>query len=147
MDEQKIRILRETGHYLSVPKGVSMYPMLKSRENVVDVVELQGKLKKYDVALYYRKEDNKCVLHRVIAVKDTHYVFFGDNCWQREMVPHGDVMGVAARFFRKGKWVDVDDRRYMAYVRFWYFILPLRRPVYWLRDKAKQLYGRIRGKR
>ena len=31
MDEQKWKLLQETGHYLSVPSGVSMYPMLKNK--------------------------------------------------------------------------------------------------------------------
>ena len=42
MDEIKLKILQETGHYLSVPSGVSMYPMLKNIENVVDIVPVHG---------------------------------------------------------------------------------------------------------
>ncbi len=143
-DPEKLRLLRETGHYLSVPSGKSMFPMLRSRENVVDIVPFDGLLKKYDVALYYRPSDNRCVLHRILKVTETNYIFYGDNCWQTETVPFENVMGVAERFYKKGKWVSVDDRKYLLYVHVWCDFLPIRRFIIRARDAFAR---KIRGKR
>lgn len=136
-DEQKLRLLRETGHYLSVPKGISMWPMLKSRENIVDLVPVQGLLKPLDLVLYYREADNRYVLHRILQVKENHYVIYGDNCWQKELVGHEQVVGVAERFFRKGRWVSVKNPFYLAYVHLWCDFLPVRRCLFRLRDRIK----------
>lgn len=144
MDENKLKVLRETGHYLSVPKGISMKPMLKSCSNVVDIVPADGDLKKYDVALYWRESDKSCVLHRVLKVNCDHYIFYGDNCHQKEVVPKEDIIGVASQFYRKGKWISVDNKWYMLYVHLWCDFLPIRRLVFRLRDKIKLIINRNR---
>lgn len=136
-DEQKLKLLRETGHYLSVPKGISMWPMLKSRENVVDIVPVNGPLKRFDLVLYYRKSDNRYVLHRILQVKEKCYVIYGDNCWQKELVEHDRVVGVAERFFRRGRWVSVKNPLYLVYVHLWCDFLPVRRCLFRFRDLIK----------
>lgn len=139
MDKAKIREIQEKGHYYSVPKGISMKPMLQSRENVVDIVPFDGLLKKYDVALYYRETTNQYVLHRILEVKQDCYYFYGDNCWHREIVPHEAVVGVASQFFRKGRWIPVTDKKYLCYVHLWCDLLPLRRFLFRIRDKIKRI--------
>ena len=139
MDEQKWKLLQETGHYLSVPSGVSMYPMLKNKENVVDIVPVQGRLNKYDVALYYRPTDNKCVLHRVLRVVEDHYIFYGDNCHAAEYVDEEQIIGVADRFYRGGKWVSVRNPWYLLYVHLWCDLLPVRVFVFRVRDKLRKV--------
>ena len=139
MDEQKWKLLQETGHYLSVPSGVSMYPMLKNKENVVDIVPVQGRLNKYDVALYYRPTDNKCVLHRVLRVVEDHYIFYGDNCHAAEYVEEEQIIGVADRFYRGGKWVSVRNLWYLLYVHLWCDLLPVRVFVFRVRDKLRKV--------
>ncbi len=138
MDEQKMRLLKETGHYLSVPKGKSMFPMLKSKENVVDVVPLQEPLKKYDVALYFRPSDGKYVLHRILRIMDEEYIFYGDNCWEAEHVKPEQVVGVASSFLWKGKWVSPKNGWYRAYVHLWCDLLPIRVFIFRVRDKLKR---------
>lgn len=125
-DKTKVDVLRKTGHYISVPVGVSMWPMLKSRENVVEIVEPAEPLKRYDVVLYYRPSDDRCVLHRILKVNKDDYYIYGDNCVARETVPHDAVIGVVRQFYKKGKWTPVTDRKYMFYVHLWCDLLPLR---------------------
>ena len=139
MDKAKLRELEEHGHYYSVPRGVSMHPMLKNGESIVDIVPFQGKLKKYDSALFYRKEEHKYVLHRILDVKKTHYVFYGDNCWTKEIVQFDDVIGVVSQFKRdaKSKWISVNDKRYLFYVHLWCDMLHARRLLLWMKNKIK----------
>lgn len=138
-DEEKMKILRETGHYLSVPKGKSMWPMIKSKQDVVDIVPVSHTLKKYDLALYYRPSENRCVLHRILAVEDGSYIFYGDNCWEREVVPFEYVMGVAVQFCKNGKWISVKNRKYQLYVHLWCDCLTIRRGIFWIRDRVDRV--------
>lgn len=123
-----------------------MYPMLKNMESIVDIVPCDGRLKKYDVALYWSESIQKCVLHRVIAVREHGYVFYGDNCWRKEFVPDEAVMGVAAQF-KRGKesdWTPVTDRNYRLYVHVWCDFLPLRRLLLWCKEKIWRTWGKGR---
>lgn len=129
MNKADIEKLNETGHYYNFPCGISMLPMLKYCTSIVDIVPLNGKLKKYDAALYYNKKTHRYILHRVIKVLEDKYIFSGDNCLGCEIVPHEDVIGVLARFKRNlgSEWISVNDKRYLLYVHFWCDFLPVRR--------------------
>ena len=115
MDKAKMNELYNRGHYYSVPKGVSMWPLIKSQENVIDIVPVSGELKRYDVALYYRKSEDQYVLHRILKVEDDYYIFYGDNCWRKEIIPKDTVVGIATKYYRKGRWIDADDIRLKIY--------------------------------
>jgi len=118
--------LEKNGKFLSVPVGNSMEPLLKSKENVVEIVKADHPLRKYDITLHVR-EDGTSVLHRVMKVRKDSYVICGDNCITPETVPFGQVAGVAVRFYRKGKWVSVSDPGYRLYVHVWCGLFPLRK--------------------
>ncbi len=118
--------LERNGKYLSVPAGNSMKPMLRNKENVVEIVRAGHPLRKYDITLHVRK-DGTCVLHRIMKVENGIYVICGDNCIVPEKVPFENVAGVAVRFYRKGKWVSVTDFTYRAYVYIWCGLFPVRR--------------------
>lgn len=85
MDKAKMNELYNRGHYYSVPKGVSMWPLIKSQENVIDIVPVSGELKRYDVALYYRKSEDRYVLHRILKVEDDYYIFMGITAGVRRL--------------------------------------------------------------
>lgn len=144
MDKAKMNELYNRGHYYSVPKGVSMWPLIKSQENVIDIVPVSGELKRYDVALYYRKSEDQYVLHRILKVEDDYYVFYGDNCWRKEIIPKDTVVGIATKYYRKGRWIDADDIRLKIYAHIWCDALPVRRAILRLRDEAKKVLRRVR---
>lgn len=90
------------------PVGVSMWPMLRNRHDVMMVVPAEGELRRYDVALYRRGE--KYVLHRVVGHygkgSEKGYVICGDNCVMLEYIPREDVLGVLRGFYRDGRHID-----------------------------------------
>ena len=147
MGRKQLEELREKGYYFSVPKGISMKPMIQNRRGIVEIHTLKDIAKKYDVVLYNRIRpqfpDGQGVLHRVIEVHDDHYIIMGDNCWQREYVLHKDTVGIMTRFYRKGRWIDVNDKGYQLYVRIWMLTMPVRRPLFFIRDKAKGLLRKV----
>ena len=82
------------------------------------------RLRKYDVALY--KRGDTYVLHRLITVRDDHYLIRGDNTYSLEHVPDTAVIGVLSSFRYKGTQHGVKDLGYLCYVRIWQAIHPLR---------------------
>lgn len=141
MGKQQLSELETRGYYISVPKGISMWPMLRNGKDAVEIHKLDGKAKRYDLVMYIRGEDQG-VIHRVLKVRDTDYVIAGDNCWQKEIIDYNQVKGIAVRFSRNGKWHDMDEIGYRIYVRFWTDLFFIRRPVFMIRDRIKHLFRR-----
>ena len=72
-DKRKIEdVLRQEGMYVSTTVGVSMFPMLRNRQDTIIVMPYEGRLKKYDVPLYKRGSDY--ILHRIIEVRPDSYL-------------------------------------------------------------------------
>lgn len=137
--EEKRRILDEVGAYVSTPSGRSMRPMLRGERDNILVEKPTGRLKKFDVALYTRR-DGTSVLHRVVAVREHDYGMRGDNCDYTEFgITDGDVIGVLTGFWRGDRFIPVDDRRYRRYVRRHHATYPLR----WLRIRTGKLIRKI----
>ena len=117
-------LLIRDGKLIYKTRGVSMEPMLRQNRDLVVLETPKARLKPYDVALY--KRGTSLVLHRVLQVKEDHYLIRGDNTYVMEKVPDEAVLGVLTSFQRKGKQISVTDGRYQLYVRFWCAIYPLR---------------------
>ena len=112
------------------PVGVSMWPMLRNRHDVMMVVPAERELRRYDVALYRRGE--KYVLHRVVGHygkgPQKGYVICGDNCVMLEYIPREDVLGVLRGFYRDGRRIDCETSRgYHAYSKLWVALFPARK--------------------
>ena len=127
-------ILKKDGKLIYTTKGVSMQPMLYQNRDVVVIEVPQGRLQKYDVALYRR--GSSYVLHRVIGVnEDGTYSIRGDNTYSIEIVPESAVMGVLTAFVRDRKPHQVTDSDYRRYVKLWCAAYPLRH--FYVRAKGK----------
>ena len=145
MGKVQLRELEERGHYYSVPRGVSMLPMIHGGRDIVEVCRLDRPAARGELVLYVRGADQG-VLHRVIRVRENDYVIAGDNCWRREIVSREKVVGFVATFYRNGTWYSVEHPGYRLYSRLWTALFPLRRPLYYMRDKVSARMGRIRGR-
>jgi len=117
------QVLEEKGFFVTTTSGVSMMPLFSDRRDRIVVKPIAERLKKYDVPLYRRGE--KLVLHRVIKVKEDHYIIRGDNCVEREFVKDEQIVGVLSEFYRKGKHHTVNGFSYRLYSRLWVFISPV----------------------
>ena len=123
-------VLAAEGFYLGPPVGVSMWPMLRNRHDVMMVVPASGELRRYDVALYRRGEEY--VLHRVEGHNENGskkgYVICGDNCVTLEYIPCENVLGVLSGFYRDGHRIDCETSRgYHVYSKLWVALFPVRR--------------------
>ena len=143
MGKAQLEQLEKEGSYFSVPRGISMWPMIRNGQDVIEIRKLEGPAKRYDLVMYTRGEEQG-VIHRVHRVRENDYIINGDNCWQKEIVPKDRVAGIAVRFCRKGKWIEVTDRRYQIYVHLWTDLFFIRRPVLYLRDMAKKALRKLK---
>ena len=138
MAKEQLEELEKHGSYFSVPHGISMKPMIKDLEGIVEIRKLEGEAKRYDVVLYERKGD-KGVIHRVLCKRKGRYIIVGDNCWRLEFIPEEKVHGIAVRFFRNGKWYDCKKSvGYRIYSHIWTDLYPVRYPIFRFRDFIKR---------
>ena len=144
MGKAQLQEREKHGMYLSVPQGRSMWPMLRSKQDIVEIHKLVEPAKRYDVVLYVCGEDQQGVLHRVLHVRDTDYIIAGDNCWSREFIPKKQVVGIATRFFRRGKWYDMSHKGYRLYVHLWTDFAFIRMPLVWARERARRILRRVK---
>ena len=108
--------LNENGEVIACTSGISMYPMLRHRKDMVVVETVKRQLKKYDVPLY-RLNSGKLVLHRILEVRPDVYVIRGDNLLHKEYVKPEQIIGVLKAFYRGGKFVDcAESRKYRVYI-------------------------------
>lgn len=135
------KTLLDEGVYISTTSGVSMYPMLRDRRDTIIVTRCEGRLKKYDVALY--KRGDSYVLHRVIKVLPDSYIIRGDNCILLEHVKNEEILGKLTGIYRKEKQVKMDGFGYKLYSR---AIVTLN-PLVCLRLKLHARINRIRNKK
>ena len=137
MGQIQFDMLERDGRYISVPKGISMRPMIRGGQDAVVIEKLTDKPKRYDLVVYVRGKEQG-VIHRVIHVRDDQYIICGDNCWQLEYVKPEQIKGIVTEYCRKGKWHDVSYLPYRLYVRIWVDFLFLKRPIFYVRDKIKR---------
>lgn len=115
------------------PRGTSMLPMLRQGVDWVVLSPIEGKLKKYDLPLY-RRRDGKYVLHRIVRVEQT-YTCIGDNQFEEEPGLEQDQMiAVVTAFSRGDREYSVSSAGYWLYCRLWHYSRPLRR--LWRRGKG-----------
>ena len=77
----------------------------------------------------YCRANGSAVLHRVVSVRsDGTYTMCGDHQYIREPgIRHDQIVGLVTTLNRKGKEIPVTALRYRLWVRFWIWMLPLRR--------------------
>lgn len=118
------------------PSGTSMLPMLRQGIDSVVLSPVTGQLKKYDLP-FYRRDNGKYVLHRIVAVGED-YTCIGDNQFVSEpFVRQDQLIAVVTAFYRGEKYWPVHSFGYRLYCRFWHYTRPIRhlwrRGIRWLR--------------
>ncbi len=124
--DEKREALDRIGVYVNTPSGSSMRPMLRGERDMIRVEKYEGRLRRYDVGLYCRR-DGRHVLHRVVRVREGDYVMRGDNCDYTEYGITDDMMiGKLIGFWRGDKYISCESRVYRLYARLRNFFYPLR---------------------
>jgi len=99
------------------PKGTSMLPLIRQGLDEVILKLPEGRLKKYDIPFYKRK-NGQFVLHRIVKVRRNDYVLCGDNqtAWEYG-ITDDMIIGVVCGIKRDGKIIRNDNREYLKYCK------------------------------
>lgn len=101
-----------------VPSGNSMKPMLNGISDSVVLTKKPNVLRKYDVVLFIRTNDNALILHRIIKVSGDRYTLSGDNQYFFDYeIPYCNVVAVMKSFTHKSKVYDSNSLKYKIYSR------------------------------
>ena len=134
--------LLEQGRFAYTTRGVSMLPLLRHQRDLVVIARRpEGRLKKYDAALF-KRDNGAYVLHRVIRVRENDYIICGDNLEQMEPVREDQILGVLQEIVRNGKTVSVRALPYRIYVHLWWDFYPVR---FFVR-RLRRFGGRVKNK-
>ena len=133
----RIRELLAKGQSVRLyPKGTSMMPMLRQGIDSVMLSPVTGRLKKYDLPLYQRR-DGHYVLHRILKAGET-YTCIGDNQFSYEKgVRQEQLIAVVTGYYRDEKYIPVSNFRYKCYCRLRHWTRFPRHVLLWLRIKLK----------
>ena len=121
----------ETGGSASfISHGTSMKPLLKNGENKITLIKPTKDPKKYDI-IFYRRDDGRFILHRIVDIKDGCYVCRGDNQFQDEFpVTKDSIIAVLIEYTKNGKTKKIDSFSQKLYARFWVNTMTMRRFIY-----------------
>ena len=115
--------IAEIGFVIRPVVGTRMMPLMNQNTDTIRLIKAPDRLKKYDIPLYVRPSGEH-VLHRIVMVKDNHYVIRGDNTNYTEIVPFDWVIAVADGCSQNGVWHSFDEPNMVKYakrtVRFWH---------------------------
>ena len=137
--------LKLHGKIIYTNVGTSMMPLLRAGRDVMIIERPDGRLKKYDVALYIR-DDGMYVLHRVLKVRERDYVICGDHCTKKEYgITDSHIIGVLTGIIRDGETISMDSFKYKLYYHLWCDFFYIR--VFLIKMKAafKKIFRKIRG--
>ena len=127
------RMIEEGHENVPVPiRGVSMRPFLRDADFAY-LIPLRGKLKRGDMVLYQRRNDQS-VLHRIYKVlKNGNYLLLGDSQMEPEPVEAGQLRAKVSFVRCLGQQCRPGS------FRWWFFAVPWLRLARWRPQIAKLL--------
>lgn len=126
MDIEK---LLEQGKRLRIkPRGYSMYPLIVPGRDEVFVERVSPEsLRRGDVVLYRRMDENILVLHRIWKRKGDAFFLVGDN--QKEIegpLEASQIKGKMTGILRNGHKISSLNVIYLLYSHIWLWLRPCR---------------------
>ena len=111
------QVLQKEGELMTCVSGISMYPMVRTRRDMVIIKKVDRKLQKNDVPVY-RLKSGKLVMHRILEVTDNGYIIRGDNLMNKEYnITDENIIGMLKAFYRNGKLIDCETSKgYRVYI-------------------------------
>ena len=106
-------------------RGISMLPLLRQGKDTVEISPLSKEIRKYDLPMYLR-ENGKMVLHRVVKIKEDHYLCIGDNTEYFEIVYPSQIIGIVTAINRGKRRIESNSFAYRLYCRLWRPTRPFR---------------------
>ncbi|MCF0203002.1 MAG: peptidase S41 [Bacteroidaceae bacterium] len=113
-------------------KGYSMRPFLENDRDTAVLTKPHKPITGEPVLALL--EDNKWVLHRIVAIDGDSITLLGDGNLTPEHCTEKDIKASVLGFCRKGRTeMDaIDGWKWKAYSTLWTALLPIRRYILWI---------------
>ena len=112
-----LEVLDSGNEFVMKTHGISMMPMLSDGSDEAVLIKPTGKLNKYDIALFKRR-DGQFVLHRVVGENSQGYIFRGDNQIINEHgVTDNMIIAVMTAYVKNGRRIEITDAEYKRYLK------------------------------
>lgn len=120
-------------------RGISMWPLLRYKDDSIRVVYPNRELKIGDFVLC-RKSDGRFIAHRITWMDESNIETLGDNLDKSDgRFPKSEVIGIVTHVCRKGKLFSIDTKFWNHYGRFMIWSNPFRMFV------RNKMYRPVRG--
>lgn len=118
--------------------GTSMLPLLHwGRDSVV--ISPAKDIEIGDI-IFYRRDNEQFVLHRIIDTDEKGYILCGDNQWVKEHnINNEHIIGKVVAITRKGKTFETNNKKYKFYCKIWKLLFPVRKPIVLTSAKLRTL--------
>jgi len=111
-------VIEEKGMFIYTPSGTSMLPLIKEGVDTVKLIKITRKLKKYDIVLY-KRNNNQAVLHRIVRIKGDYFDMLGDNQFQIERnIPRESIIAIMEGLYRGEQYLVMNSIKQKSYAWF-----------------------------
>lgn len=111
--------LNSGGKVSFTPRGTSMLPLFRDNMDTVILATPKFPLKKYQI-VFYRRNNGKYILHRIVKVQKGSYTMRGDNQVFNEYgILKNNIIAVVVGFKRDGKDYTTANNLYRIYSIIW----------------------------
>ncbi|MCQ2742781.1 MAG: hypothetical protein MJ239_05755 [Bacilli bacterium] len=134
------------GALVYTARGVSMYPLILEKKDVLTITKNENDPKVGDVVLF-KRDNGTYVLHRCVAIKKDGFVMCGDNQYHKEkgVLPR-QILGVLSSITRDGKTFLLDGDEMKKHTEKVLRTYPSRAIKLWLKSIPTRLRRKITSK-
>ena len=109
-----------------VPHGFSMVPFMTGSRDEVNLVQIDGEIKRGDIVVY-RRDNGVYVLHRIYKVRGNEYYLLGDAQTNIEgPLRREQIIAKVLSYYRKGKLITCQSKKEKFEYKLWFFLRPFR---------------------
>ena len=135
-------LLERDGFFSRVARGNSMVPLIRHGKDQVVIAKADRPYKIND-AVFFKRDNDAYVLHRIVDEKDGLFVIQGDNYDYTELVRPDQILGILIGVYRGNKYIDCRKNfLYKLYSATWRRIRFIFRPLFKLRAKLKTIFSK-----
>ncbi len=99
--------------------GCSMRPTLNTKGDKVELLSVTKRPVAKGCIILFKRKNGGCILHRVIKICGDKLTVNGDAQVYTEQISASQIIGVANRLYRHGRWIDCDSFFYRLYSKMW----------------------------
>ncbi len=109
-------------------RGYSMFPLIRYQKDYVTIIPLEAAPVPGDIVLFTDPSEDRYVMHRVMEIRDSEALIWGDNCsYEDGWIPLSKIWGKALQVERGRLTIRMKPRRGLRWAAFWHRVIRIYR--------------------